>query len=88
MPLLDLTDAGAPCASSYFEFQANIKQVISANFRKWEFWSKREDGSLRSEEEKCRILEQVRDRFRNGAHISTKVLVDRISKSLTDKRNH
>ncbi len=88
MPMLDLTDAGAPCPSSYFEFKTNLQQVLKANFRKWEMWSRTGDGKPRSEEEKSRIIEQVRDRFRNGARIATKVLVDRISNSLTDKRNH
>ncbi len=59
MPMLGLTDARAPCPSSYFEFKTNLQQVLKANFRKWEMWSRIGDGKPCSEEEKSRIIEQV-----------------------------
>jgi hypothetical protein len=87
-PLLDLTPAGAPASSSYFEFRSNLAMVVKANFKRCEFWSKTLDGKPRSEEEKRRIIEQVRDNWSNGARICEKVIADRISVSLRDKRNH
>jgi hypothetical protein len=88
MPLLDLTPAGAPASGSYFEFRSNLAMVIKANFQRWECWATTGDGKPRTEEDKQRVIEQVRDRWRNGARISAKVISDRIRDSLTDKRNH
>lgn len=88
MPQLDLTQGGIPLDSSYFQFQTVYQQVAKANFKVWEFWATKPDGKPRSVEEQNRVVEQVRDRFSNGARIDRTLIKDKIRICMNDRRNH
>ncbi|CAM6086640.1 unnamed protein product [Calypogeia fissa] len=88
MPALDLSEAGHIEPSSYFVFKSTLSQIIQEKFKLHDFWSVKDDGKKRSEEEKTFVIEQLRDRFSNGARLDRSFITKKIGKSLTDKRNH
>ncbi|CAM6017176.1 unnamed protein product [Sphagnum balticum] len=82
LPLITLAEEGIPTELAYIGAKSTIRHIVSTNFARGVEW-----GNLSKAEQK-RVINQVKEAFRNGGELDSQWIADKISNSMSQARYH